>query len=356
MAALKSEILITYENIIKPNSSFQVPFDNLLFFNDKTVAITGGAGSIGSAVALQLALHTNADIWLLDNDESRLHTTVLELENIARERIQSVFVDIRDLQSLVEKFNVINPDIIIHTAALKHVPILEKQPRDGYLTNIIGLVNVIQYLKINLKASLCFVSTDKAADPVSILGKTKLIGEHLVAGLAHDDIIEGIHRIHSVVRFGNVFMSRGSVIETFIHQIKNDLPLTITDLKMQRFFMGIQEASSLICYVVLSRIPGISVFKMGDPVFISQVASDLAHFLGKKDYKINLVGAKPGEKISEDLFSDIEKRFLSDLGAIWNSKFQTFLSIDKVPKTIPINDLEASKIIESLLISGEKFE
>jgi FlaA1/EpsC-like NDP-sugar epimerase len=356
MAPLSSGESITYETIINPKNSFTVPAQNMVFFNNKTIAITGGAGSIGSAVALQIALCSNAQIWLLDNDESRLHTTALGLESIASDRVNYLFVDIRDFHSVVEKFKLINPDLIIHTAALKHVPVLEKQPRDGYLTNVIGLANVIKFLKINSKASLCFVSTDKAANPISTLGKTKLIGEHLVAGLVRNDLTEGIERHHSVVRFGNVFMSRGSVIETFIHQLKNELPITITDLKMQRFFMGIHEASSLICYVILSQIPGVSVFKMGDPVFIAKVASDLANVLGKKDYKIDLIGVKPGEKISEDLFSVIEKKSLNDLGPVWNTKFQQFLLINKVPDTSPVNDLEAVKIIETLLICGEKFE
>lgn len=345
---------ITYDHIIGNAHSRTWPVDTLDALNHKVIAITGGAGSIGSEVAKFLILNTNSQIWLLDNDESRLHTKKIQLENLGVGSINMLVFDIKDPTSVNLHLSRISPHIIVHAAALKHVPILENQPRDGYMTNVLGLLHVIDYLKTNRSCRLCFISSDKAANPKSVLGKTKLIGEQLVAGLVYDDKKLNQNKVHNVVRFGNVFMSRGSVVETFIHQLTSDLPVTITNPEMKRYFMDVKEAAKLICFSMAAEIPGISILKMGDPVSILEIAKRIAKRLDVQEFDVIEIGQKPGEKLNEDLFSDLESSLINDLGDVLNTDFNRFLLSNQITREIS-NDTEALGEIDRLLADGKTY-
>ena len=325
------------------------------FFNDKIIAVTGGAGSIGSEVVRSLAANTKAEIWILDNDESRLHSTFLELNGGTDKRINFRLIDIRDLNSSTRLLGEINPDVLIHAAALKHVPILERQPREAFLTNVIGTRNIIRFVAGNSKTTLCFVSSDKAANPVNILGKTKLIGEYLVAGLAKSDLKNCISRSHSIVRFGNVFLSRGSVVETFIHQLRNGLDITITDFKMKRFFMDIKEAADLILYSLKEKSGEISILRMGDQVPIVDVAKRIAELMAIADFRMIEIGAHSSEKLSEELFSNEEYLNSSADDLTSSAQFSHFLDIVAVEEFAPQTDEDSVEEISRLLSNRVKF-
>jgi FlaA1/EpsC-like NDP-sugar epimerase len=313
----------------------------------KTI-VTGGAGSIGSAVVRNLLMTTTTEICVIDNDESRIHSLFQSFDEEDQNRIKFYVTDIRDRTGIDQRLDSFNPDIIIHAAALKHVSILERQQRDAYLTNVVGTSHLIDYLERNNHTSFVFVSSDKAASPKSILGKTKLVGEYLVGGLIAKDLELNNKRNVSIVRFGNVFLSRGSVLETFISQISKNESLTITDPRMTRYFMDISEAASLILHVMEQRIPGISIFKMGDPINVEELAKRLQNHLGAKNLEISYIGIKPGEKMHEDLFSNLENAAIDDLGPILNTK-RMFQVSNLEGLRSPANDLEAVQFIDKLI-------
>ena len=252
------------------NSALEFPFNR--------VVVTGGAGSIGAEVVKTLIESTNAEVWIIDNDESRLHSFFHTFHEDQKLRIHFYVTDIRDLEGLHLRLNVIKPDVIVHAAALKHVSILEVQARDAFYTNVIGTQNLIKFLESNPGVGMVFVSSDKAANAQSILGKTKLIGELLVE------------------------------------------PITITDERMSRYFMDIKEAAGLITHVMNSKTFGISIFKMGEPIMIMELAYRLQNYLKAQNREIRLIGSVSGEKLHEDLFSSEELNHSRDLGLIYNTE------------------------------------
>lgn len=317
----------------------------------KKILVTGGAGSIGSNVVKQIVQKTDSKICILDNDESRLHTIFNSFSARDQERLEFFVSDIRDKKGLHQRLDAFNPDLIVHAAALKHVPILERQPRDAFLTNVMGTSNLIEYLKKNKGMGFVFVSSDKAALPKSTLGKTKLVGEYLTGSLIQSDLEEENTRFVSIVRFGNVFLSRGSVIETFISQIEKGEPITITDPNMTRYFMDISQAANLILYVIESDIQGISIFKMGQPIRIEELAKRLLTYFGAKNSEIKYIGMKSGEKLHEDLFSNLENLAINDLGPVLNSK-EMYKVQDFKDCVLPNTDLEALQLIEEIISSA----
>jgi FlaA1/EpsC-like NDP-sugar epimerase len=310
--------------------------------------VTGGAGSIGSAVVKSLLMTTTTEICIIDNDESRIHSLFQSFDKEDQGRIQFYVSDIRDRTGIHQRLDAFKPDIVIHAAALKHVSILERQQRDAYLTNVVGTSNLIDFLERSNHTSFVFVSSDKAASPKSILGKTKLIGEYLVGGLIAKDLELNNKRSISIVRFGNVFLSRGSVLETFISQILKNESVTITDPRMTRYFMDISEAASLILHVIEQRISGISIFKMGEPINVEELAKRLLKHLGAKNLEISYIGVKPGEKLHEDLFSNFENAAIDDLGLILNTK-RMFQVSNLEGLSSPTDDFEAAEIIDKLI-------
>ncbi|HEY6627529.1 MAG TPA: polysaccharide biosynthesis protein, partial [Acidimicrobiia bacterium] len=204
---------------------------------DKRVLITGAGGSIGGEIVAQVLGFEPAGVWALDRDETLLHDASLGWNGEAH----IVLADVRDATKTLRTFERIRPDVVFHAAALKHVPVLEEFPDEAVLTNVIGTRNVIEAGSRAGMSHFVLISTDKAVDPASVMGATKRIAELMVQLGQHRN--DGC--VYTAVRFGNVLGSRGSVIPTFVEQIKTGGPVTVTDPEMTRYFMTVDEAVQL---------------------------------------------------------------------------------------------------------------
>ena len=272
--------------------------------------ITGAGGSIGSELARRVAAFGPAAIVLLGRGENSLW----EIEgDLARRfpslRTEVALCDIRDPDRLRQVFGRYRPRAVFHAAAHKHVPYLEQHPEEAVLNNVFGTRNV---LEAALEVSVgCFVniSTDKAVNPVNVLGVSKRIGEHLVTLAA---VRAPLGSRYVSVRFGNVLGSRGSVIPLFRDQIARGGPITVTHPDMVRYFMTIPEAVQLVLQAgILGETAKVFALDMGAPVRILDLAHDLARLSGFNagvDIDIRITGTRPGEKLVEELFSEVEAR------------------------------------------------
>ena len=271
------------------------------FIAGKRVLITGAGGSIGSELARQVSRYAPAFLGLLDRDESALQAVQLSLDGQGLLASKSVILaDIRDPERINEVFASVQPDVVFHAAALKHLPLLELYPEEGLKTNVLGTGNVLKSARALGSPVLINISTDKAADPTSTLGRTKLLTERMTAGLSDKD-----HRYLSV-RFGNVLGSRGSVLNTFREQIARGGPVTVTDRDVTRFFMTVGEAVHLVLQAAAIGGPGETlVLDMGEPVSIQDVAEQMIERSGRA-IPIIYTGLRPGEKINEVLLSNLE--------------------------------------------------
>jgi FlaA1/EpsC-like NDP-sugar epimerase len=273
------------------------------YLRDQRVLVTGAGGSIGSELCRQIAAFGPAELMMLDRDESALHAVSLSIHGEARLDLpQAVLADIRDGEALRELFLQRRPDVVFHAAALKHVNMLEQYPAEGWKTNVLGTRNVLEAATAVGVSHFINVSTDKAADPVNVLGRTKRMAERLTATYAQQN--EG--RFLSV-RFGNVLGSRGSVLETFAAQIARGGPLTVTHPDVTRFFMTIPEAVQLVIQAgVIGNGGEALVLDMGEPVRIADVAAQLIAMDGRP-INILFTGLRPGEKLHEELFGSDEQ-------------------------------------------------
>jgi FlaA1/EpsC-like NDP-sugar epimerase len=269
----------------------------------KRVLVTGAGGSIGSELCRQIAAFGPAELMMLDRDESALHAVSLSIHGEARLDLpQAILADIRDSEALLELFLERRPDVVFHAAALKHVNMLEQYPAEGWKTNVLGTRNVLEAATAVGVSHFINVSTDKAADPVNVLGRTKRMAERLTATYAQ----KNVGRFLSV-RFGNVLGSRGSVLETFAAQIARGGPITVTHPDVTRFFMTIPEAVQLVVQAGAVGSGGEAlVLDMGEPVRIADVAAQLIAMEGRP-IDILFTGLRPGEKLHEELFGSEER-------------------------------------------------
>lgn len=316
--------------------------------SEGSVLIIGGAGSIGGEIAKLLCENTCWNVTVADSDESRLHNLEISIASERRKKLTTTVCDIRDEISILQVVKNQVWNLVIHAAALKHVPVLEKQPREAYLTNILGTRNVIQALSQCTFQRFVFVSSDKAANPKSVLGKTKLIGEYLTAGvsLQESNFVKKQGSV-GVVRFGNVFLSRGSVIETFLSQIERGENLTVTAPNMSRYFMDLRDACSLTIEMGIDTFEGVRILKMGEPIRIIELARRLIGFT-ESNAEIEIIGTKPGEKFEEDLVAETEN-VVNTSDKYWNVAFEKRIHIDRIDKRIPTSDSEALDAIDKLL-------
>ena len=274
------------------------------YLSGKVVLITGAGGSIGSEIARQVYRFGPKELVMLDRDESGLHGTQLSIFNQGLlDTPNMVLCDIRDYDALDKVFADHRPDVLFHAAALKHLPMLEQYPLEGWKTNTLGTLNVLRAAEKYGVQRLVNVSTDKAADATSVLGKTKRLAEELTAFYAHKT-----GRTWLSVRFGNVLGSRGSMLHTFTAQIEAGGPLTVTHPDITRYFMTIPEACELTIQAgAIGRPADVLVLDMGEPVRILDVAKGLIRRSGK-DIKIIFTGLRPNDKMHEVLFSGDEER------------------------------------------------
>ncbi|WP_103064162.1 polysaccharide biosynthesis protein [Actinomyces qiguomingii] len=267
------------------------------YLSGRTVLVTGAGGSIGSELARQIHRFGPRELVLLDRDESALHSVQLDIygKGLLDTR-DMVLCDIRDRAALDSVFAEHRPEVVFHAAALKHLPMLEMYPEEGWKTNALGSRNVLELaLKYDVQ-TLVNISTDKAADPTSVLGRTKLAAERMTTATARQ-----CGRRFVSVRFGNVLGSRGSMLWTFKRQIEEGGPVTVTHPDVERFFMTIPEACELVLQAGSFGRPGDTmVLDMGEPVRIVDVARRLIAQSGK-EVDIEFTGLRPGEKLSEEL-------------------------------------------------------
>lgn len=277
------------------------------YIKGKVVLITGAGGSIGSEITRQVANFMPEKIILLGRGENRIFEIERELiEKKNFTKVVPVICDIRNREKVFKVFEEYNPDIVFHAAAHKHVPLMEKNPDEAILNNIFGTKNLLD-ASVKFKVERFInISTDKAVNPVNIMGASKRVVEIMIQYYAND---QNDTKFASV-RFGNVLGSAGSVVEVFKKQIKETGILTITDPQMERYFMLIPEAVELVLQAGSMGNSGeIFVLKMGEPVNILDFAKNFVKLSGfelGKDVKIKVIGNRGNEKIKEELFSDEE--------------------------------------------------
>jgi len=270
----------------------------------KKVLVTGAGGSIGRELCRQIARWLPAELVLLGHGENSIFETLLELlDNHPSLPLIPVIADIRDLSRIQHVFKDFTPHVVFHAAAHKHVPLMEVNLEDAISNNIFGTRNVVETAVASQVERLVMISTDKAIRPINVMGATKRMAEMVVLDNAHRHQVD-----FSVVRFGNVLGSRGSVVPLFKNQIAKGGPITITHPDMMRYFMTIPEAAHLVLQAAAMGKGGeVFLLNMGQPVRILDLAEDLIRLSGLqpgKDIEIVFTGIRPGEKLSEDLWEE----------------------------------------------------
>ncbi|PKQ44051.1 polysaccharide biosynthesis protein [Confluentibacter flavum] len=271
-------------------------------FSEETIFITGAAGSIGSGIVNRLLHCSFKQLILIDNAESSLYYLIKELELQNHKNIGFSILDVRDKESMEWLFKAYQPTLIFHAAAYKHVSLMEDNPYEAVKLNVFA-TKLLADLAIKHKIKkFIFISTDKAVNPISVMGRTKFIAEMYLDALNSSD-----DTIFLIARFGNVFGSNGSVVPLFIKQIESGKPITITNKKATRYFIDKNKACSLI--LKMATMPKLEgnhfTFNMGEPIKIIDVAKALAKIYNYKT-KIKITKLKVGEKLHEAVVSENE--------------------------------------------------
>ena len=295
------------------------------FIRGKTVVVTGGGGSIGSEICDRVANFSAGRLLVIENSEPALHAVLEKLAVKASGTVvEGRIADIRDRDRIFSLIAEFKPNLVFHAAALKHVPILERDWDEGIKTNVFGSVNVADAARNAGADAMVMISTDKAIDPVSVLGATKRLAEMycqaLDAGSGHSNGGKPPMRLIAV-RFGNVLASNGSVVPKFKAQIEAGGPVTVTDPNMVRYFMTIREACDLVITAASHALgprrseTSVYVLNMGQPIKIVELAERLIRLSGLepgRDVDIVFTGIRPGERLNEILFARDEGS--SDIG------------------------------------------
>jgi FlaA1/EpsC-like NDP-sugar epimerase len=272
----------------------------------RTVIVTGAGGSIGAELCRQVCALKPVRLILLGHGENSIFCIQQELgRKFPGVRMDSVIADVRSPGQMARVFERFEPATVFHAAAHKHVPLMEENLAEAVLNNVLGTRTVVETAVIAGVEHLVLISTDKAVRPTSVMGATKRVAEQIVQSMAEE------HRRNFVaVRFGNVLGSRGSVVPTFLNQIREGGPVTVTHPEMRRYFMTIPESVQLVLQAgTLGKGGEVFVLDMGEPVKIADLAADLIRISGKevgRDIEIRFTGTRPGEKLYEELFFDSE--------------------------------------------------
>ena len=281
----------------------------------KRVLVTGGGGSIGSELCRQILRCDPAELIVLGHGENSVFEICSELNRQLQQRmraevdrvgripiVQPVIADIRFPDRLLAVFREYQPQIVFHAAAHKHVPLMESNPTEAISNNVLGTRNLLDAAVLNGVERFVMISTDKAVNPINLMGASKRVAEMLVHRIARET-----GKPYVAVRFGNVLGSRGSVLQTFKWQIASGGPVTVTHPEMKRYFMTIPEAVQLVLQAaVLGQGGEVFMLDMGEPVKITDLARDLIELSGLeigRDIEITFTGIRPGEKLHEELFS-----------------------------------------------------
>lgn len=305
--------------------------------NNKVILITGAAGSIGSELSRQCVKYNPSRIILLDQSESPLHDVELEFgDKFKKEQFEVVIGDVRNVDRMRNVFKTFKPNIVFHAAAYKHVPMMENNPSESILNNILGTKNTADLAVEFGVQKFVFVSTDKAVNPTNVMGASKRIAEIYIQSLGKKSATKFI-----TTRFGNVLGSNGSVIPRFKKQIELGGPVTITHPEITRYFMTIPEACQLVLEAgSMGKGGEIFVFDMGKSVKIVDLARKMIKLSGLeegRDIKIVFTGLRPGEKLYEELLADAENTMPTHHSQILIGKVREYDYTD------------VSKVIEELI-------
>ena len=315
------------------------------YLGSRRVLVTGAGGSIGSELCRQIQRFAPSALILLDRDESGIHETQLSIDGRATLDSRTLVVcDIRDAEGLDAVFAEHRPDVVFHAAALKHLPLLEMWPGEAYKTNVLGTVNVLHAARRHGVATFVNISTDKAANPESVLGYAKRIAERVTAEFAEPSVAGR----YMSVRFGNVLGSRGSVVPKFKAQVEAGGPITVTDPDVTRFFMTIEEAVQLV--IQAGAIGGdgdVLILEMGQPVRIDDVARRLARE-SPRPVRVVYTGLRPGEKLHEELFGDDEVCEPTAHPLIASAHVPPLAIRDVEPQAVPVDAGEMRLLLASL--------
>jgi len=279
------------------------------FFENKNILVTGAGGSIGSEICKTLLSMNVKQIKCFDNSEYALYRLSKKLDDI---KLRYLIGDVRDKERLERA--VTDSDIVVHAAALKHVYFCEFNPDEAYKTNVLGTQNIIDACRKHNPDHCILISTDKAVNPTSVMGTTKLLAEKLFINAPE----RGKNKTKfTVVRFGNVFGSAGSVIETFYNQIKKNKKITLTEMNISRYFMPISDACQLVlrcvCETQGENYTPIFILKM-KKAKIKQIAERMNHKIkGNSNVDIEIIGLQNGEKTNEKLFTDHESSYMAEI-------------------------------------------
>jgi FlaA1/EpsC-like NDP-sugar epimerase len=297
------EELLQREAILLDNAHFS----DIIY--NKVIMVTGGAGSIGTEIVLQLANYNPKSIIIVDQAETPLHHLELELSNKFQFiDFKFIIADVRDALEMENVFKNFHPNYIYHAAAYKHVPMMEKNRSQAILANVMG-TKIVADLAVKYKVcKFIFISTDKAVNPTNIMGASKRIAEIYIQSLHYKNENKPENTKFITTRFGNVLGSNGSVVELFKKQIQSGGPITLTHKEVTRFFMTIPEACQLVLEAAAMGSGGeIFLFDMGEPIKIYDLAKNMILLSGLKpniDIELKFVGLRPGEKLYEELITD----------------------------------------------------
>jgi len=282
------------------------------YLGGKRILVSGAGGSIGSEICRQVLRFNPEMLILLGRGENSIHEIAIELSAKSDVPLIKYIADIRDISRMENLFKLYKPQVVFHAAAHKHVPLMEDNVPEAISVNVFGTRNLLELADKYAAESLVILSTDKAVKPVSIMGTSKCLAEMLLSLFSKKSKTR-----YAAVRFGNVLSSRGSVIPTFKRQIALGGPVTVTDPEMTRFFMTIPEAVKLVIQAgALSKAgkTNIYILDMGRTVKILDLAKNLIRLSGYepgKDIQFRFTGARPGEKLAEQLFEDGEGKIFS---------------------------------------------
>ncbi len=300
----------------------------------KRVLVTGAGGSIGHEICRQVARWDPAELVILGHGENSIFETLLELqEDFPSLVLNPVIADIRNMLRIQKVFNEHRPEVVFHTAAHKHVPLMEFNPEEAITNNVLGTRNVVQVSIDSDVERFVLISTDKAVKPINVYGATKRLAEMIVI-----DAAQRTNRIFTVVRFGNVLGSRGSVIPIFKSQIARGGPILVTHPEMERYFMIIPEAVHLVLQAAAMGQGGEAfILNMGEQVRILELAEDLIRLSGlepERDIEIVFTGVRSGEKLSEDLWEQGANFQPTSHKEIFRSKEDEVINREQLTKAI----------------------
>ena len=297
---------------------------------DRRVLVTGAGGTIGRELAAQIAAIGPAELMLLDAGEYNLYLVEMELrENFPQVACTPLLCSIRQRQHVMAVFERHRPEFVFHAAALKHVPLVETNACAGVQTNVLGTRNVADAARRFGVRAMVQVSTDKAVNPVGVMGATKRLGELYGQALDLEGVGDPAAARFMTVRFGNVLGSSGSLIPLFERQLKRRAPLTVTHPEITRYFMTVHEAVQLVLHSMARALEcdvkrgRLIVLDMGEPVKVIDIARRMIRLAGlepHRDVPIEIVGLRPGEKLYEELFDAREERLPSELPGVFEAE------------------------------------